>query len=199
VAASDGRSARYYDEELPLRATRPVPHQRAEHLQVFIERCTAEGLTSVVEVGCGAGRDGVVLRDAGLTYVGVDLSPVGVQLCRDAGLEAWEASAIDLPFADNSFDGGWSMSTLMHLEGAEMDAAVAEIGRVIRSGGVLEVGVWGAEAARNRVDEHGRLFQQRSDPELRRLLSSVGTLDAFETWDWSDDGGHYQWGRVLIR
>ncbi len=173
-----------------MRAACPVGSHRAEHLQDFIHRCQVEGFTSVIEVGCGAGRDGVVLRDAGLTYVGTDLSSVGVQICRDAGLDACEASAIDLPFPDNYFDNGWSMSTLMHLEGADMDAAVSELARVIRPGRLLEVGVWGAEKFGTRIDEHGRFFQQRSDLGFRGMLSTVGIIAAFDTWDWFDDGGH---------
>lgn len=109
-----------------------------------------------------------------------------------------EGAATDLPFRDNSFDSGWSMSTLMHLEGQDMDAAAAELARVVRLGGLLEVGVWGAQQSGTRIDEHGRFFQQRSDVEFQRMLSAVGTVEAFDTWDWFDDGGHYQWARVLI-
>ena len=193
------RHRAFYDLELPTRVARPVSGRRAEQLQAFIVACRERGLTSVVEVGCGAGRDGVLLDTAGLAYVGVDLSPVGVRLCRDAGLDAREASATALPFADGSFDCGWSMSTLMHLPGEEMDAAVAELGRVVRPGGLLEVGVWGADDDGTWVDEHGRFFQQRSDESFRELLGSVGTVEAFDTWDHFADGGHYQWARVAVR
>jgi SAM-dependent methyltransferase len=198
VQISD-RHVAFYDQELPTRVARPVSGHRAERLQDFVAACRERALTSVLEVGCGAGRDGLVLHGTGLTYAGVDLSPVGVQLCRDAGLDAQEASATALPFPDDSFDSGWSMSTLMHLPDGDMDAAVAELGRVVRPGGLLEVGVWGADEDGTWVDEHGRFFQQRSDAAFREMLSAVGTVEAFDTWDHFADGGHYQWARVLIR
>jgi hypothetical protein len=35
------------------------------------------------------------------------------------------------------------MSTHMHLPGNDINVALTELGRVIRPGGLLEVGVWG--------------------------------------------------------
>jgi SAM-dependent methyltransferase len=98
-------------------------------------------LESVLEVGCGAGHDGRLIR-AGLAYTGVDLSAVGVGLCAGLSLHAVQASAINLPFRNRSFDAGWTMSTLMHLPGNDINVALNELGRVIRPGGLLEVGVW---------------------------------------------------------
>jgi SAM-dependent methyltransferase len=158
----------------------------------------SEGLRSVVEVGCGAGRDGKVLSSSGLAYQGLDLSPASVAICRELGLEAQEGSALDLPFAADEFDAGWSMSTLMHLTGDGLTTALAELKRVIRPGGLLEVGVWGGDEDREWTDAHGRYFQSRTDRRLRAMLAEVGQVVAFETWSPFDDGGHYQWARVLV-
>jgi SAM-dependent methyltransferase len=188
----------YYAEELPRRALQAPPPERIAHRDQFIAACLDRGLRRVLEVGCGAARDGVALHAGDLMYTGVDLSPVGVELCRAQGLDAEVASATALPFADSSFDCAWTMSTLMHLEGSQMDVAVRELSRVVRRGGLLEVGIWGATSAGTRVDEHGRFFQQRTDEQVRAMLEAVGTIEAFEAWDWYDDGGHYQWARVTI-
>jgi SAM-dependent methyltransferase len=188
----------YYADELPLRASQAPPPERLACMERFVTTCLGRGLRTVLEVGCGAARDGVLLRDSGLTYDGVDLSPVGVAICRARGLQAQVASATALPFATSSFDSAWTMSTLMHLEGSDLDVAVTELGRVVRPGGVLEVGVWGSTRAGTRVDEHGRFFQQRTDSQIRTVLESVGRVQAFNTWEWYDNGGHYQWARVLV-
>ncbi|WP_158548011.1 class I SAM-dependent methyltransferase [Desertihabitans brevis] len=188
----------YYAEELPTRRDRPLGPERTARLTDFTARCRGEGLRSVLEVGCGAGRDGVVLRGSGLHYAGVDLSPVGVVLCREQGLTAVVASATALPFADGSVDAGWTMSTLMHLEGDDLDVAVAELGRVVRPGGLLDIGLWGADTPQDRIDEAGRFFQQRTDDEVVALLGTVGTVESLEIWDRFADGGHYQCARVRI-
>lgn len=186
----------YYDVELAERETRPLPAERRTRLSAFVDLCRGRGAASVLEVGCGAGRDGVVISRAGLAYTGVDLSVTGAQICRRLGLRAAQASAVGLPFRDASFDAAWCMSTLMHLPGDDIVQALFELRRVIRPGGFVEVGVWGADTSRAVVDARGRLFRHRTDQELAELLSAVGSVEAFETWDRRADTGHYQWARV---
>jgi SAM-dependent methyltransferase len=127
----------------------------------------------------------------------VDLTRAAVRTCRDVGLDAIEAAATDLPFGDDSFDAAWSMSTLMHLPGDGFGRAVHELRRVGRSGGIVEIGVWGHARDREWTKPDGRYFNHRTDDQLKRELAALGTLDAFDTWDWFDDGGHYQWARVI--
>lgn len=190
---------RYYDGEMAARAVRPLGEEREAALAGFVDLCRRERLSSVVEVGCGAGRDGVVLHASGLAYQGLDASSSSVELCRGLGLDAVLGSALDLPFADDEFDAGWSMSTLMHLPGDGMATALSELGRVVRPGGAVEIGVWGGAEARERIDEHGRYFRSRTDDDLRSMLALVGDVADFDTWSHLDDGGHYQWARVVVR
>ncbi|HET7801140.1 MAG TPA: class I SAM-dependent methyltransferase [Humibacillus xanthopallidus] len=188
----------YYDQEMARRAERPLGEERERRLADFVRLCRDAGLSSVVEVGCGAGRDGTVLAAAGLAYRGLDLSTAAVELCRGLGLDAVEGVATELPYDADEFDAGWSMSTLMHLPGDGLERALAELHRVIRPGGVLEVGVWGAEEKREWTDPDGRYFLSRTDEDVRALLSAVGHVTAFDTWSSFADGGHYQWARVVV-
>lgn len=188
----------YYDQEMAQRAERPLGEERERRLADFVRLCRDTGLSSVVEVGCGAGRDGTVLAAAGLAYRGLDLSTSAVELCRSLGLDAVEGLATELPYDTDEFDAGWSMSTLMHLPGDGLEHALAELRRVIRPGGVLEVGVWGADEEREWTDPGGRYFLSRTDDGLRGLLSAVGQVTHFDTWSSFGDGGHYQWARVVV-
>jgi SAM-dependent methyltransferase len=194
----DTVSRQYYDSELRTRLHRPVGEERSNHLDWFIQTCDEEQLSTVIEVGSGAGRDGVRLQGGGLTYTGVDLSEVGVAICREHGLDTVAAPATALPFDDNSFDAGWTMSTLMHLPTDEFTTALGELHRVLRPGGLLAVGLWGSTYPETRVDDHGRLFQRQTDGQIRIALSALGWLIEFDTWDWFDDGGHYQWSAIKI-
>lgn len=188
----------YYDTEVAARAVRPLGEMREARLADFVRLCEQEGLSSIVEVGCGAGRDGKVMLAAGLAYRGLDLSSASVALCRNLGLDAVQGSALDLPFREDEFDAGWSMSTLMHLQGDGLSAALLELKRVIRPGGILEVGTWGGDEEREWTDEHGRYFNSRTDDRLRALLAVVGEVVEFATWSRFDDGGHYQWARIVV-
>lgn len=197
VSATREQLKAFYDGEVAVRAVRPLGGDRERHVRAFVDECRRRGLEHVLEVGCGAGRDGVRIAGAGLGYRGLDLSPASVDHCRGLGLDATEGLATDLPFDDGSFDAGWTMSTLMHLDGDGMAGAVAELARVVRPGGMAEIGVWGHTTDGERVADDGRYFRHRTDEGLRLLLSDVGVVEDFATWDRSEDG-HYQWARLKI-
>jgi len=188
----------FYAGEIRDRATRPLAEERTAILDGFLGELARRGARSVLEVGCGAGRDGVVIRDAGLDYTGTDLSPEAVTVCRERGLTAVESDATALPFKDDTFDAAWSMSTLMHLPGDDLRPALAELARLVRPGGIVEIGVWGHDIGREWTSPDGRYFNQRSDDQLRAELVAVGALLDFRTWQDEDDEAHYQWARVQV-
>ena len=189
----------FYAGEMKDRAVRALGDDRTDRVRAFTDHLRASRAQALLEVGCGAGRDGVILSESGCAYAGVDLSPAAVQTCRDRGLNAVEASAIDLPFNDDSFDAAWSMSTLMHLPGDGFARAIQELGRVVRSGGMVEIGVWGHTSSREWTSPDGRYFNHRSDEQFQHDLDVLGNVVAFDTWNWFEDGGHYQWARVVAR
>lgn len=189
----------FYDNELGDRARRALGDEREARVRAFTDHLHAHGAKALLEVGCGAGRDGLILCRSGCDYIGVDLSSTAVQTCRDLGLHAVQATATSLPFLDNAFDAAWSMSTLMHLPGDGFDQAIRELRRVVRPGAVVEIGVWGHTSNREWISPDGRYFNHRSDEQLQDVLLDLGQVAAFDTWDWRDDGGHYQWARIFTR
>lgn len=189
----------FYDGETPERAVRPLTEERVDRRHAFIRELGARGARSVLEVGCGPGRDGAALEAAGFEYAGVDLSPVAARICREQGLSAREADATSLPFTTDSFDGAWSMSTLMHLPDDGFTQAIDELKRVVRPGGMVEIGVWGDVQDNERPHpSDGRYFRRCTDDTLRAKLERLGVVVGFDTWGWSDGGIHYQWARVEV-
>lgn len=191
------RLIEFYSDEVADRAARPLSEQRTRRLAAFVAHCTDSHVRSVLEIGAGAGRDGQVIAEQGLAYVGVDVTPAAVEHCRALGLDAMVASATDLPFGSATFDACWTMSTLMHLTEADFELALGEIHRVVCPGGLVEVGVWGHVSNRERIDENGRYFRQLSDENLLASLDRIGEVVAFDTWDPRPDGGRYQWARIV--
>jgi SAM-dependent methyltransferase len=103
---------------------------------------------SVLEVGCGPGRfweRAATTFPADLDVLLTDLSPgmVDEAVERVRGVGRWAkvrgqvADVMALPFADASFDVVLAMHMLYHA--AEPQAAVAEIARVLRPGGMAAV------------------------------------------------------------
>ena len=96
----------------------------------------------ILDVGCGIGGSSRRLsRDTGCRVTGIDLSREYIdvagrltELLNMQGQVRFQAcSALELPFADNSFDGVWSLQMNMNVE--DKAAWLGETQRVLKPGG----------------------------------------------------------------
>lgn len=89
----------------------------------------------LVDVGCGEGQVARVAAEAGLDVLGVDpaMSQVLVARERGGGPRYEQGSATDLPVADGAADVVVACLVFEHI--SELDAALAEVARVLRPGG----------------------------------------------------------------
>jgi 2-polyprenyl-3-methyl-5-hydroxy-6-metoxy-1,4-benzoquinol methylase len=89
----------------------------------------------VLEVGCGIGTVTQCLAEKGFHVIGTDLSQTAIDygLEKYPGLKLQTAEAEKLPFEDERFDCVISFDLFEHVEA--IDDHVAEVGRVLRSGG----------------------------------------------------------------
>jgi SAM-dependent methyltransferase len=96
----------------------------------------------VLDCGCGMGFDLMVMsRLWNLQLVGLDTDAERLRWARDHGIEAQlvEGDAQRLPFPDASFDAVLMTEVLEHLP--DDDAALSEVMRVLKPGGVLALSV----------------------------------------------------------
>jgi len=89
----------------------------------------------VLEAGCGTGLILERLRGVCRSVVGVDLSMGMLGHAHARGLNVVQANILEIPFKDASFDAVCCFKVLAHVE--RIDEALAELGRLVRPGGVL--------------------------------------------------------------
>ncbi|GAB6858683.1 class I SAM-dependent methyltransferase [Microbacterium xylanilyticum] len=102
---------------------------------------------ALLDAGCGPGLWTAFLAQAGRDVVGVDVSVEFLSAARDRhpGLRFEAASIRDLPFPDASFGGVLAWYSLIHLPPAELPVALAELARVLASGGRILIGFFDGE------------------------------------------------------
>jgi SAM-dependent methyltransferase len=114
---TDGADPEYVEQILPL---------AAEELA---------GARRVLDIGCGDGQIARLAAAQGSNVVGVDptWNCVSVAEARGGGPAYARAGAASLPFASGSFDAATACLVFEHID--EVDAAIAEVARVLEPGG----------------------------------------------------------------
>jgi SAM-dependent methyltransferase len=127
----------------------------------------------LLDAGCGTGYNLVALGREGRA-TGVDLSPAALAFCRERGVRALRASVLQLPFGDGSFDVVGSFDVLYHAWVSDDRAAVAEMVRVLRPGGVVLVRVPALKALWGAHDVEVQSRHRYTRGELVALLRACG-------------------------
>lgn len=146
---------------------------------------------TVLDLGCGEGRHTIAARlQSPVTAIGVDLSFGDLAAARDkfAHFDAAQsgdghfglanANALQLPFADNTFDKVICSEVLEHIP--DYRAVLVEIRRVLKPGGLFCASVprqwpekicwWFSDAYHNVEGGHLRIFDARElDGQIRGL------------------------------
>jgi SAM-dependent methyltransferase len=134
----------------------------------------AGGAARVLDAGCGTGGTTLALGQIGAA-VGVDLHPRALTLAARRGLSRLVRARVDaLPFAAGVFDAVVSVDVLYHRAVPDDAAALRELARVCRPGGVIVLWLPAHESLRSShdVQVHGaRRYDRR---RARALVAAAG-------------------------
>lgn len=138
----------------------------------------------VLEVGCGRGHLTGRLADRGIDVIGIDANPRAAEVAGSDRIMTMRAETLE--FDDATFDAVVSIHAIEHLP--QLDAAVAEMARVLKPGGqALYIypaePVMGLYAVPTSIILYGTPFKAREvhchklwPAKLRRIMKPVGLL-----------------------
>jgi SAM-dependent methyltransferase len=137
-----------------------------------------------LDIGCGEGHNTRLLADRGARITAIDISERFIAHARRAeadaprGIDYRVASAVELPFADASFDFATGFMSVMEV--AEKDRVLAEARRVLKPGGFLQFSI---------------CHPCFDTPRRRNLRDADGNTYAIEVGDYFDgrDGEVAEW------
>jgi SAM-dependent methyltransferase len=158
------------------RATRAL---LADHLG---PRLPAGGL--LLDAGAGTGATGGWMSTHG-RVVASDVEPMALDLYGQRAVARVAADLTHLPFADGSFDAALCVTVLYHSAVASPKAAVAELARVVKPGGVvclMEPGVRRLFRAHDREVHGARRFSLK---DLEKLALDAGLVPEVATGAYS--------------
>ncbi|MGW0732217.1 class I SAM-dependent methyltransferase [Streptomyces sp. NPDC002851] len=163
---------------------------------------TSTGAGPVAELGCGPGRVTAHLRDLGLDVFGVDLSPVMIDLAREAypdlRFEVGSMDALDL--ADDELTGIVSWYSVIHTPPREIPAYLAEFRRLLAPDGHLLLAFFESEDEPVTPFDHKVTTAYRWPiDELAALARASGFAEVGRMLREPREGERFRQGRLLMR
>ena len=171
-------TVRAYDMSAAEYSSRFADSSLSDYLDRFVAELPASSSPiSVLDAGCGHGRDCVALEAKGVLPVGLDLSSgLLEQASRTTNAPLLKGDMRNLPLASSTFAGIWACASLVHLDSVGLAAALAEFARLLRPDGVLFVSTREGLGAEWRNDRAGlrRRFYLYQEQQLEAVMEAQG-------------------------
>ncbi len=155
--------------------------------------------SSILDFGCGSGRDTKYFLEQGYTVEAIDGSE---ELCKIASSHTGIAVKHML-FQDlhevNKYDAIWACSSILHLTHVDLVDVMKKMVIALKDNGLIYTSFkYGTfEGVRN-----GRYFIDMTEDNLEKLLQDIGGLEIEETWITSDvrpGRGEEKWLNLFLR
>jgi len=132
----------------------------------------------ILDIGCGTGRDMAYFESQGIAVTGLDLSAGMLAFARrevHAGLALM--NMCQLGFRTACFEGAWSSASLLHVPKQAAPAALREMQRILKPGGMLVLHI---QAGHTESWEEAyvagikRFFARYQADEMKSMLAENG-------------------------
>jgi SAM-dependent methyltransferase len=101
-------------------------HDVSQNIRTLLQHIEGEPPFTILDFGCGPGRDLKALTELGHIAVGLDGSARFAFMARDQGFELWEQHFLKLELPSNQFDGIFANASLFHVPSQELPRVLAD-------------------------------------------------------------------------
>jgi len=113
-------------------------HDVSQNIQALLRHLPADRRLSILDLGCGPGRDLKTFTALGHEAVGLDAAEPFVEMARrDSGSEVWQQNLLQLDLPEGRFDGVFANAVLFHVPSQALPQVLAQLYATLRPGGVL--------------------------------------------------------------
>lgn len=186
----------YYNKNAESYYLSTIDADFSEAYDRFLQYVPENG--SIIDIGCGSGRDVKAFCDMGYRAIGLDASPeLAAEAEKQLGIEVIVGDMAEW-IADEPFDGVWCCAALLHLHEEEAERFLRNLQRNVKRGGIIFLSV--KDGIETGVDEKGRYMRDYSEDEIRVKLEEAGfgIIEINKSEDKLGRGGFW-WLNVFAR
>jgi SAM-dependent methyltransferase len=113
-------------------------HDVRRNIDALLRHVTAAPPFTLLDFGCGPGRDLKTLKGLGHIAVGLDgAAPFVAMASEYSGCEVWQQDFLRLDLPAVHFDGVFANASLFHVPAQELPRVLGELHSALKPGGVL--------------------------------------------------------------
>jgi len=153
------------------------PYVNKENIDFFIDKLNGD---KILDIGCGSGRDAEYFANKGLDVIGIDLSNRFIEISQAKVPKAKfiKMDMRNINFPVNSFDGIWSMASILHIPKLEVKDTIIKFREVLKTNGIIYISVKLGEGEkfvkRDRYKGLEKFFAFYTESEMSDLLENCG-------------------------
>jgi SAM-dependent methyltransferase len=136
--AATSTTLAYYDHAAEAFRVGTQDHDVSQNIAALLRHIHVTPPFTLLDLGCGPGRDLKALTAIGHRAIGLDGSAAFVAMAKaDTGCEVWQQNflALDLPSA--YFDGVFANASLFHVPSLALPQVLQQLHATLKPGGVL--------------------------------------------------------------
>ena len=134
-----------YEKYAHERASHSPDEFKVQERSEFLKFLKNEERKTLLEIGCGHGRDAQFFQSQGLQVFAVDNTPTMVELTMEKGIRARVLDCYDLDEIDETFDAVYTLNCLLHIPKRDFDRVLRLISGRLNEDGLMYLGLWGDE------------------------------------------------------
>jgi SAM-dependent methyltransferase len=170
------RTLEHYDQRAAEFWEGTRDHDVSQNVAALLEYIEATPPFTILDLGCGPGRDLKAFADRGHIAVGLEGAPRFAAMARThSGCEVWQQEFLALDLPDGHFDGVFANAALFHVPGQELPRVLRDLRATLKPGGVL------FSSNPHGPDEegwsHGRYSSFHGLETWRRYVSAAGFVE----------------------
>ena len=113
-------------------------HDVSQNVDALLSAISGKGPFTILDFGCGPGRDLATFRDRGHIQIGLEGSKRFCEMARKfSGCEVWNQDFLSLELPADLLDGIFANATIFHVPRQELPRVLGQLHAALKSGGVF--------------------------------------------------------------